>query len=142
MEKATQSGFNNEFASAAIPCTFPRRRNSPQRAPFRLYAELLSGGAFMATRAENRPSWHYRRQPSVVTIAFAPYEQKFLLNSRQPIAPIPPKPLRWALFPIPEEPADVIDGLRTVVFNGDADDQTGVALHAFGNCIGRIHLAP
>jgi homogentisate 1,2-dioxygenase len=131
MEKATQSGFNNEFASEAVPGALPRGRNSPQRAPFQLYAELLSGSAFTAPRAENRRSWLYRRQPSVVTSAFAPYEQKFWLTGRQATAPIPPEPMRWAPFPIPEEPADFVDGLRTVVSNGDADGQTGVAVHVF-----------
>src|SRR5690348_2013665 len=131
MEQATQSGFGNEFASEAVPGALPRGRNSPQRAPLRLYAELLSGSAFTAPRAENRRSWLYRRQPSVVTGAFAAYEQKFWLTGRQAGAPIPPEPMRWAPFAIPESPADFVDGLRTVVSNGDAEAQTGVAVHVF-----------
>lgn len=131
MDNATQSGFGNEFSSEAVPGALPCGRNSPQRAPFRLYAELLSGSAFTAPRAENRRSWLYRRQPSVVTAAFAPYEQKFWLTGRQATAPLPPDPMRWAPFPIPEEPADFVDGLRTVVSNGDAEAQTGVAVHVF-----------
>jgi homogentisate 1,2-dioxygenase len=131
MEKATQSGFGNEFASEAIPGALPQGRNSPQRAPFRLYAELLSGSAFTAPRAENRRSWLYRQQPSVVASAFAHYEQKFWLTGRQATAPIPPEPMRWAPFPFTEEPGDFVDGLRTVVSNGDAEAQTGVAVHVF-----------
>ena len=59
-----QSGFANQFASEAVPGALPQGRNSPQRAPFELYAELVSGSAFTAPRAENRRSWLYRRQPS------------------------------------------------------------------------------
>ena len=42
---------------------------------------------------------------------------------------VPPDPLRWHPLPVPDEAADFIDGLRTVVVNGDADAQTGIAVH-------------
>jgi len=61
---AYQSGFGNEFASEAVAGALPQGRNSPQRAPFELYAELISGTAFTAPRAENRRTWVYRRQPA------------------------------------------------------------------------------
>ena len=60
-----QSGFGNEYASEAVPGALPQGRNSPQRAPFGLYAELLSGTAFTAPRHANQRTWLYRRQPSV-----------------------------------------------------------------------------
>jgi homogentisate 1,2-dioxygenase len=60
-----QSGFGNEFASEAVAGSLPRGRNSPQRVAHGLYAELLSGTAFTAPRAENRRTWLYRRRPSV-----------------------------------------------------------------------------
>jgi homogentisate 1,2-dioxygenase len=125
------SGFGNEFSSEAVRGALPLGRNSPQRAPFHLYAELLSGTAFTAPRAENRRTWLYRRQPSVVASRFAAYEHKFWLTGRQATAPIPPEPMRWAPFAIPDEPADFIDGLRTVVSNGDVEGQTGVAVHVY-----------
>ena len=52
-----QSGFANEYATEAVAGALPRGRNSPQRAPFALYPELLSGTAFTAPRLENRRSW-------------------------------------------------------------------------------------
>ena len=61
---AYQTGFGNEYATEAVPGALPRGRNSPQRAPFALYPELLSGTAFTAPRHENRRTWMYRRQPS------------------------------------------------------------------------------
>ena len=40
---AYQSGFGNEFSSEALPGALPVGQNSPQKAPYGLYAELLSG---------------------------------------------------------------------------------------------------
>ena len=51
-----QSGFANEFATEALKGALPEGRNSPQRAPYGLYAEQLSGTAFTAPRADNRRS--------------------------------------------------------------------------------------
>ena len=57
-EKALQyqSGFGNEFATEAVAGALPSGQNSPQRAPFGLYAEQLSGTSFTAPRSENRRS--------------------------------------------------------------------------------------
>ncbi len=54
-----QSGFGNEFATEALPGALPVGRNSPQRCPYGLYAEQLSGSAFTAPRGANRRSWLY-----------------------------------------------------------------------------------
>ncbi|MDQ6627227.1 MAG: homogentisate 1,2-dioxygenase, partial [Pseudomonadota bacterium] len=61
-----QSGFGNEFATEALEGALPVGRNSPQRCPYGLYAEQLSGTAFTAPRAENRRSWLYRIRPSAM----------------------------------------------------------------------------
>ncbi len=47
-----QSGFCNDFASEALPGALPAAQNSPQKAPYGLYAEQLSGTAFTAPRAQ------------------------------------------------------------------------------------------
>ena len=57
-------GFGNHISTEAVPGALPIGRNSPQRAPFGLYAEQLSGTAFTAPRAENRRSWLYRLRPA------------------------------------------------------------------------------
>src|SRR5436190_13964157 len=67
-----QSGFGNEFATEALPGALPAGRNSPQRAPYGLYAEQLSGTAFTAPRHSNRRSWLYRIRPAAV---HAPFEE-------------------------------------------------------------------
>ena len=121
------SGFGNHFASEAVRGALPQGRNSPQRVALGLYAELLSGSAFTAPRADNRRSWLYRRQPSVVTGPYQPYEQPLWTTGAAGGVTAPPNPLRWSPFGLPDSPTDFIDGLRTVVACGDADAQTGVA---------------
>jgi homogentisate 1,2-dioxygenase len=122
------SGFGNTFASEAMPGSLPQGRNSPQRAPLDLYAELVSGSAFTAPRAENRRSWLYRRQPSVVTGAYQPYAQPRWTRGAATGVVVPPDPLRWSPFPLPaaDTAVDFVDGLATVVANGDPDAQTGM----------------
>ncbi|MBX3622326.1 MAG: homogentisate 1,2-dioxygenase [Rhizobacter sp.] len=122
-----QSGFGNEFSSEAVAGALPRGRNSPQRGPFELYTELISGTAFTAPRADNRRSWLYRRQPSVVTGRYTPYEHRGWLSGAAVGSQLPPEPLRWHPFPIAEPAHDFIDGLRTVAANGDVEAQCGMA---------------
>ena len=128
-ELAYQSGFGNQFATEAVPGALPQGRNSPQRAPLGLVAELISGSAFTAPRASNQRTWVYRRQPSVVTGAYAPYAQPHWVTGAAAGAVVPPDPLRWHPIAIPDAPLDFVDGLRTIVVNGDPDAQTGMAAH-------------
>lgn len=149
------SGFGNQFTSEAVPGTLPVGRNSPQRVAHGLYAELLSGSAFTAPRVENRRTWMYRRQPSVACAGTA-YEPlphaSWKTGAAQGIS-TPPNPLRWHATPVPtDRPLDFIDGMHTVVVNGDADAQTGIAVHlllanrsmdrAFVNADGEMLVVP
>ncbi len=54
------------------PARFREGQNSPQRVPYGLYAEQLSGTAFTAPRRENRRSWLYRLRPSASHAPFRP----------------------------------------------------------------------
>ncbi len=126
-----QSGFGNQHASEAEPGALPLGRNSPQRVAHGLYAELMSGAAFTAPRADNRRSWLYRRQPSVLVGGYQPLAQPYLKTGAAGGEASPPDPLRWAPTEIPAEPLDFIDGLRTVALNGDPDAQMGMAAHLY-----------
>jgi homogentisate 1,2-dioxygenase len=129
------SGFGNQFQSEAVAGALPVGRNSPQRPPLGLYAELLSGSAFTAPRAENRRTWMYRRQPSVMAGPYQPLAHEFWKTGAAEGMAAPPDPLRWQPPPVPEQPLDFVDGIRTVVVNGDADAQTGIAAHVvLANC--------
>lgn len=131
------SGFGNQFATEAVPGALPHGRNSPQRAPLNLYAELVSGSAFTAPRAENRRSWLYRRQPSVVAGPYQPYAQPMWTTGAHGSAgtATPPDPLRWHPFALPAATTDFVDGLHTVAANGDTDAQVGIAALVYmANC--------
>lgn len=129
-----QSGFGNTFSSEAVPGALPLGRNSPQRVAHGLYAELLSGSAFTAPRHSNLRSWLYRRQPSVVVGGYSALPHAWLKTGAKDGVAAPPDPMRWHPVPIPgavDAPTDFIDGLRTMLVNGDADAQTGVAAHVY-----------
>ena len=51
------SGFGNGFETEALPGALPVGRNSPQKCPYGLYAEQLSGSPFTAPRVANERSW-------------------------------------------------------------------------------------
>ena len=130
-----QTGFGNEYASEAVPGALPQGRNSPQRAPLALYPELLSGTAFTAPRHENRRTWLYRRQPSVVSGRYEAYGQAFWQTGGDANTALAPEPLRWNPFPVGDAADgvddDFVDGIRTLAANGDAQMQTGVAAHIY-----------
>jgi homogentisate 1,2-dioxygenase len=148
-----QSGFGNEHATEAIDGALPAGRNSPQRAPLDLYPELVSGTAFTAPRHENRRTWLYRRQPSVVSGRYELYAQPLWRTGADTRVPLAPEPMRWNPFPVGAPNCDFIDGMRTLAANGDAEAQTGLAAHvyladqsmqrrAFVNADGEMLLVP
>lgn len=59
--------LGDEFAAGSRSGALPAGRNSPQRCPYGLYAEQLSGTAFTAPRADHRRSWLYRMRPAACT---------------------------------------------------------------------------
>src|SRR5262249_1996169 len=101
------SGFGNQFATEALPDALPKGQNSPQKAPYGLYAEQISGTSFVAARPENQRSWAYRIRPSVLQSAFSPVEHEGLLRSR-PFDEIGPSPDQMRWDPMPIGPADFI----------------------------------
>jgi homogentisate 1,2-dioxygenase len=128
-----QSGFLGTHETEALEGALPIGRNSPQRAPYGLYAEQLSGTAFTAPRASNRRTWFYRIRPSVLhgsgfdevnagLIRTAPCRDE----SRLPVGQ-----LRWNPIPIPDEPLDFLTGLRTIATSGDVFCQLGMASHVY-----------
>jgi homogentisate 1,2-dioxygenase len=125
-------GFGNHVSTEAVPGALPIGRNSPQRTPFGLYAEQLSGSAFTAPRHENRRSWLYRLRPSAQHGAFKPYDGGKLIRSA-PFDETPPSPnrLRWDPLPMPDAPTDWVDGLTTYGGTGNVADQTGVGIHVY-----------
>jgi homogentisate 1,2-dioxygenase len=130
-ETLYQSGFGNDFSTEAVSGALPQGQNAPQKAPYGLYTEQISGTPFTAPRATNRRSWLYRIRPSVAHRPFAPIGDGLLRSSPFDEVPAPPNQLRWQPVPLPVKPTDFIDGLITMAGNGDAPTHTGVAIHLY-----------
>ena len=126
-----QTGFGNNFSSEALPGALPLGRNSPQKAPYGLYAELLSGSAFTAPRAENRRTWVYRIRPSAMHKPFVRIDKHLLRGAPFDEMAPPPTQLRWNPLPIPVLPTDFVEGMVTMAGNGDAATQIGMAAHIY-----------
>ncbi len=124
------SGFGNEFATEALSGALPVGQNSPQRCPYGLYAEAISGTAFTAPRAANRRAWCYRIRPSALHRPFRRIDAG-LLRSRFDEAPTPPTQLRWNPLPIPTAPTDFVAGLITMAGQGDPASQAGCGIHVY-----------
>ncbi len=124
------SGFGNEFATEALPGALPVGQNSPQRAPYGLYAEQLSGSAFTAPRGANRRSWTYRIRPAAMHEPFRLLESG-RIESRFTEVVTPPDQLRWDPLPMPAEPTDFVAGLITMAGNGEPAAMSGCAIHLF-----------
>jgi homogentisate 1,2-dioxygenase len=125
-------GFGNQVSTEAVAGALPQGRNSPQRTPFGLYAEQLSGSAFTAPRSENRRSWLYRLRPTASHSPYVPYAGGALVRSA-PFDEVPPSPnrLRWDPLPIPASATDFVDGLTTYGGNGDVATGSGIAIHLY-----------
>ncbi len=124
------SGFGNEVATEALPGALPVGQNSPQKCPYGLYAEQISGTAFTAPRGANRRSWLYRIRPAAVhrpfqRIANGRYESEFGAVAT------PPNQLRWDPLPTPSTPTDFVDGIVTMAGNGDPHAQAGCGIHLY-----------
>ena len=130
-EPAYQTGFGNQFATEALPGALPVGQNSPQRAPYGLYTEVLSGTAFTAPRAENRRTWVYRLRPSVTQRPHVRLDNGLLRTAPFDETEPPPNPLRWNPFPLPEHPTDFIAGLKTMGGAGDVGARAGMAAHLY-----------
>ena len=124
-----QSGFGNEFATEALPGALPVGRNSPQRAPYGLYAEQVSGTAFTAPRHSNRRSWLYRIRPAAGHGAFSALAHPRFHNDFGH-GPVTPEQLRWSPLPMPAAPTDWLDGLFTMAGNG-GPSAGGMGVHVY-----------
>lgn len=124
-----QSGFANHFATEALANTLPVGQNSPQRVAHGLYAEQLSGSAFTAPRRHNLRSWLYRIRPSVVQGEFKSLTHPHL--GHDPDYQNTPNAMRWDPLPLPIQPTDFIDGLVTIVGNGNIHMGHGSAVYIY-----------
>lgn len=132
-----QVGFGNRFASEAVPGTLPEAQNSPQKCKWDLYAEQITGTAFVTPRAENQNAWLYRVRPSVAHKGFTKLPKNPDLESNflplNPSVHVSPTQLAWHPFDIPSQETDVdfVGGLKTIAGNGDPTLREGLAVHMY-----------
>jgi len=128
--RSYMTGFGNEFATEALAGALPVGQNSPQRCPYGLYAEQLSGTAFTAPRGANRRTWLYRIRPAAVHRPFARIDDGWLTNDFS-AAEAPPNQLRWDPLPLPHAATDIVDGLVSYAGTGDPHTQQGCGIHLY-----------
>ena len=126
-----QTGFGNTFSTEAVRGALPVGQNSPQRPPRGLYAEVLSGTAFTAPRAENQSSWLYKLRPTAMHPPFRRIAGGLLRSGPFAEAGASPNRLRWNPFPIPGKPTDFLEGLVTLAGSGEPAAQSGIAVHIY-----------
>ncbi len=126
-------GFGNDFETEALPGALPQGQNSPQRAPYGLYPEQLSGSPFTAPRGANERSWLYRIRPSVMHRGRTRRIDVSLWKTAPHLVDhgAPLVPMRWDPVPIPDETLTFLTGLRTITTAGDVTTQTGMAAHLY-----------
>ena len=123
-------GFGNHFATEALPDALPKGQNNPQKCPYGLYAEQLSGTAFTAPRHKNLRSWLYRIRPSVIHDQFVPLPHEGL--SKHDSLRVDPNQFRWAPFEFPSSEAmDFVDGLSMLCGAGDPSLKEGVSMYVY-----------
>lgn len=125
------SGFGNHFASESIHGALPQGQNSPQKVPYGLYAEQLSGSAFTAPRSNNLRSWLYRIRPSVMHGKFSLAICDNLASKPFHESNVSPNQMRWDPVPVPDHPTDFVAGLTTFAGNGDGSSFKGSAVHIY-----------
>ena len=125
------SGLGSHHESEAVEGALPVGRNSPQKVPFGLYAEQLSGSSFTMPRAHNLRSWLYRLRPSAMHPAFKRLDDGAWRTAPCGEMEATPNRLRWAPLAMPSAPTDFVQGLVTLATAGNARAQHGVSVHAY-----------
>lgn len=129
-------GFGNVFRSEALPGALPDGQNNPQRCPYGLYAEQLSGTAFTKTpREHNLKSWLYRIKPSVQHEPMVASSVKNSLGRAKDepdrVFKLDPNQLRWSPRNCPSEPTSFVTGITTMGQAGSPKTKHGLAVHLY-----------
>jgi homogentisate 1,2-dioxygenase len=92
---------------------------------------LISGTSFTTPRGENRRTWTYRIQPSVVHRPYARIDNGLIRSAPFNDVDATPTQLRWSPIPIQKKPTDFIEGMVTMGGNGDVATQVGMCVHVY-----------
>ncbi|KAH8885573.1 homogentisate 1,2-dioxygenase [Thozetella sp. PMI_491] len=122
-------GFGNFHRSEAIPGATPKVINSPQRPPFGLRTERMSGTSFTAPREQNLQTFLYRCASSLYHSDFTPWKAESAVANPATPTNLGPNSYMWPNFSLPSDADWTSQHLlgRT----GDPQQKTGIAIWVF-----------
>jgi homogentisate 1,2-dioxygenase len=122
---------NDDSRSEAIEGALPIAQQTPQRPPYGLYTERISGSAFIAARNENLQTWLYRILPAACHQPFEPDpEEKFVHSQPDQKLNYTPSQVRWDPFDI-DEKADWVHSMHLLAGAGDPATRSGMGYFIF-----------
>ena len=129
-----QNGFGCYHETEAVEGALPIATNNPQKPPYGLYNEKLSGTAFTAPRCENQQTWLQRTLPASAHSTFKAQEAKTFdttpgVHGKERWHQIPNQ-LRWDPFDL-DETVDWVHSLHLVAGAGDATMKSGLGIFIF-----------
>lgn len=123
------SGFGNELESESIEGALPIGRNSPQRTPFDLYVEQVSGSPFVGPRHQNRRAWLYKLLP---TASHGPFTEVMVGGwASESVTEPDGNRLRLQRQPDELQPRAFPFGVITLAVTGSAASRSGGAVHSY-----------
>lgn len=117
------SGFGSYHQSEAFPGANPVVINSPQKPPYGLRTERISGSSFTAPREQNLQTWMYRSTSSKDHTEFVPCDEK------EPAKHLTPNGYTWPGFNLPS--GQDWTSWKLVGRNGDPAEKSGLAIWLF-----------
>ena len=124
-------GFGNDHETEALPGALPQGMNSPQRCPYGLYAEQLSGTAF--TKHPPERTWCYRIRPSVKhSTRYRRIDVPHWKSAPNVIDNVTSLgQYRWNPIESTDASLTWVSGMRTITTAGDVNTQVGMATHVY-----------
>lgn len=106
--------------------------NSPQKPPFDLRTERISGSSFVAPREQSYQTFLYRLNSSLVHSDFKPLSIPDGYGTPSPTSldNVTPNSIYWASLPVPKT-ADWVNGQQLIGKNGEPQKKQGMALWVF-----------
>ncbi|ETN44096.1 homogentisate 1,2-dioxygenase [Cyphellophora europaea CBS 101466] len=120
-------GLGNYHQSEAFPGANSHVNNSPQKPPYGLKTERISGTSFTAPREQNLQTWMYRATPSLFHSEYVPYDDAHTPN---PPTFLSPNSYMWPTFPT-ESGVDWVSSQKLLARNGDPAGKEGLAIWTF-----------
>ncbi|KIX03343.1 homogentisate 1,2-dioxygenase [Rhinocladiella mackenziei CBS 650.93] len=119
-------GWGSYHSSEAFPGANPAVNNNPQKPPYGLRTERISGSSFTAPRDHNLQTWMYRATSSLDHDEFVPYN-----THSTPTLPSFLSPNSCVWLEVPVERDSDWTSQRLLARNGDPAAKNGLAIWLF-----------